>query len=110
MTIKFTKTPPKVCKSIKVMAKLCDWGLVERHPSMYFLKTKRLTDLAEVLHVTLLFEYVRGSFGPIDKPDVKREFIEGLWIELNNHGLFGSGCVRDHYVGKEVAFWRDYVQ
>lgn len=70
-----------------------------------FIENRYLRQLYDQLHTNVLYSWLRGDLGPIDRPNVSRDYIWNLWSDLNDHGFFSARYIKEYYVDREMAFW-----
>lgn len=70
-----------------------------------FIENGYLRQLYDQLHTNVLYSWLRGDLGPIDRPNVSRDYIWNLWSDLNDHGFFSARYIKEYYVDREMAFW-----
>jgi hypothetical protein len=88
-----------------VNAAVLDHGL--ETPAAFF-RNPYLNTLEDRLRATMMFQWIRGDFGPVDTPTVAQEQIESVWMSLIDHAFFGRhGSVMTFYVEREVEFWNN---
>ena len=90
-----------------VGAYLVEHGLAEPnlHPS--FIRNNYLRELYVQLHTNVLYSWLRGDLGQIDKPTITKDMLWNTWRDMNLHGFFTAGYITTYYVDKEMLFWTD---
>lgn len=83
-------------------------SITTRNDTLYFFKTPYILRLSAQLHHTMLFEYLRGTFGNWDDPVVRRDYVSDAWRELVDDSYFARGHVAQFVVDEEMAFWDKY--
>ena len=94
------------------LSMLCDYGLLRRDESYYFLNSPYLRELYENLHTNMLYNWLQGEYGWMDSATIGTEDIAKVWRKVaDDHGYFTrGGIVMNFYIDKELKFWQETLK
>jgi len=74
--------------------------------TFYFVKTGRMRRKARLMRNQIMYRYLQGEFGPLDRACVGFDDVIETWISIvGKHRLHRCIPVMSYYVVKEVEFW-----
>lgn len=76
------------------------------HP-FSFLESPYLLELYDQLHTNVLYAWLHGDLGDFDNPTITRDYVFNMWRDMSVHAFFTSAYVMEHYVEKEIIFWKN---
>lgn len=92
-------------------AYLCHHSIIPYYCSTVMARNPFLIEMEGLLRITMLFGWLRGDYGPLDRPTIGIEDIKKVWVELVGttfypHGVFFPSSLK-FYVQKEFDFWEE---
>lgn len=83
-----------------------DTNVMSVSANHYFITNHTMNILGKWLHATMMYKYLRGDFGPLDKPVITFATVYEIWKQIIFEYNYGLGRVSTwFYCCREVDFW-----